>query len=371
VSSCTPQARWPALGLVAVLAACGRHPVAPAWPVRVADRLTLDSTPAVDIAGMDPGSTVQFGRVVDAIRLPDGSILVADPATPTVAHVDASGRGEPAWGRKGGGPGEYIYPSRLLRCGRDSVYLMDPAQQRVSVFDLRGRFNRAFRPWPGWFRVACGSHGTMVEEMTPNGAAHGPTAKQPVLRSAIDLANLSGDSVGSLGVFPMGQVRALVPITSVAAAMDRIYVGIGTDPWVSAYRYDGSPIDSIVVARIPGRSTQQQYDAAIDQLVRVVRDSTGREANRRMYARVPMPDRLPAYRGILADPAGDLWVVVSPFGDSVTTVDVVTPGGTPLASLSLPADVDLFEVGADYLLGERDDSTGVQHVIEWRYRRAD
>jgi hypothetical protein len=41
--------------------------------------------------------------------------------------------------------------------------------------------------------------------------------------------------------------------------------------------------------------------------------------------------------------------------------------GVPVRSLALPAGIEVFEVGADYLLGKRTDQDGFERLVLYRW----
>ncbi len=88
-----------------------------------------------------------------------------------------------------------------------------------------------------------------------------------------------------------------------------------------------------------------------------------------MLARFHIPDRLPPYTALLADPAGNLWVVTTVFGDDSTVLHAFSPGDDSLGTVQLPAGMQIFEVGSDYILGAYTDSTGQEVVAEYGYHR--
>jgi hypothetical protein len=80
-----------------------------------------------------------------------------------------------------------------------------------------------------------------------------------------------------------------------------------------------------------------------------------------------MPDYLPAYVDIFTDPAGLLWVVTAVPGDESTTIHAFAPDGEGVGDVVLPADVKVFEIGGDYILGIRFGEDGQETLLMYRY----
>jgi hypothetical protein len=147
-------------------------------------------------------------------------------------------------------------------------------------------------------------------------------------------------------------------------------VGTGDSAYVQTYGLDGHPIATFRVTDDPAPPTREMYERAIDQLLSQL---PGAEDARRMakeqFMKVPMPDRLPPYSGLLADPTGTLWVVVSAPGSTTTELRALSPDGTPLGTINVPVALQILEVGSDYFLGVQTPWDGGPAVVMYRYRR--
>ncbi len=89
-----------------------------------------------------------------------------------------------------------------------------------------------------------------------------------------------------------------------------------------------------------------------------------------MMRKIPMPERLPFYSGLFADPDGVLWIVLSTPGDSVTRIRAMQDNGEALGEVAIPVGLRVFEVGRDYVLGAYEDERGEPHVAMYRVRRS-
>ena len=88
--------------------------------------------------------------------------------------------------------------------------------------------------------------------------------------------------------------------------------------------------------------------------------------------RFPLPDTLPAMAGVVRDASGHLWV--EPFGiDGRSPTErwvVVAPVGALAATVTLPAGLDVYDIGDDYLLAAGTDDLGVERVRLWPLMRS-
>jgi hypothetical protein len=146
--------------LVLLLAGCGSEPSVPAAAVRDSAGVTivessgaswqegsewrLASTPDIDIGGSDVDPEYELFQAQGAVRLADGSIVVANAGSAELRFYDASGQYVRTVGRRGGGPGEFEGLRWVERYTSDSLLAWDMRLRRGSVYDLTGRFHRSF-----------------------------------------------------------------------------------------------------------------------------------------------------------------------------------------------------------------------------------
>ena len=100
--------------------------------------LTLADEPLVRIGIVDGPLEYIFGNVTGAVRLEDGSIVVADEQSSNVRRYDANGRHLWTSGRSGEGPGEYRGLRLLRRCPGAPLTVFDWNLDRITQLDLDG-----------------------------------------------------------------------------------------------------------------------------------------------------------------------------------------------------------------------------------------
>jgi hypothetical protein len=128
-----------------------------AWFVFAALPLGAQSLPHWAVAakpvttiGVDDGTAEQeLEHVTGAIRLPDGSVVVANGTPRELRVYDASGRFLRRIGRVGDGPGEFRGRSDLLPAGGDSILVYDQTSTRVELFNGAGALLRQWPSAPG------------------------------------------------------------------------------------------------------------------------------------------------------------------------------------------------------------------------------
>jgi hypothetical protein len=84
-----------------------------------------------------------------------------------------------------------------------------------------------------------------------------------------------------------------------------------------------------------------------------------------------LPKTLPPYRALLVDAADMLWVQDFPrAGSAVVTWRVFASDGRTVAEVALPSELEVYEIGLDYVLGRAvNEDEGVPEVQLFALRR--
>lgn len=348
------------------------------------------------VIGADVDDTTQlFAQVVGATRLPKGSILVGDYAAFSLHLFDAAGKRIKTFGRKGEGPGEFGYLARFFRCG-DTVVTYDIANgNRVSVFALDGKFVRMFRfdsPETGRAPYSAGTscnrrmlfsqYGWGIGSSDSRRAPETGVFRRPVpfwiggpdgaIRVVLDslpgserYAHMSEGRVVGSGPLPFGKQPRM------AIGTDRVYVGIGDRYEVLVFDLAGKPLPPIakpIAAPVP--LTQADIDAEKEKQLAATRPDRQAQLERD-FPLIPFPKTLPPYDRLVVDADDNLWVQDYPRMRSPTVRwTVFAKGGAQLATVTLPRDLEVFEIGRDYVLGRYlDADEGIPHVRMYRLTR--
>jgi DNA-binding beta-propeller fold protein YncE len=109
-------------------------------------KLAADGRFVAEWKGPDPGF---YGPRRVAIG-PDDSIYVVDQGHNRIAKLGPDGKGLAVWGSAGNGDGQFNDPTSIaVDPSTDKVYVADPINKRIQVFEENGRF---LTKWsvPGW-----------------------------------------------------------------------------------------------------------------------------------------------------------------------------------------------------------------------------
>lgn len=82
-----------------------------------------------------------LSAVTRIVVAPDSSLYLSDMRIPAILHLEPSGDYRRVIGNAGGGPGEF-YQVFMVGLYRDSLWAMDPAHVRVTLFPLNGSGQR-------------------------------------------------------------------------------------------------------------------------------------------------------------------------------------------------------------------------------------
>ena len=100
--------------------------------------LVLADEPLVRIGMLDGPTEYLFGNVTGAIRLEDGSVVIADEQSHEVRMYDASGGHVWTSGQAGEGPGDFGGLRLLRGCPGAAITVFDWQLDRITELDLEG-----------------------------------------------------------------------------------------------------------------------------------------------------------------------------------------------------------------------------------------
>ena len=336
--------------------------------------------PTVSIGVVEGEEPYMLHRVIDAARLPDGRIALANRGTEEVRVFDASGTHLVTFGGRGEGPGDFRSLWRVEPWPGDSILAWQLVNRRFSIFDSNGSHGRSFvlqsdedassrRSLP---LVATREDGTVVSIV--EGAADS---------TVVEIVDGEGKLLVSLGAYPdedMITARGSRGYTErMPAAYSRELV---TSLWgdlivvspnhryeIRAFGADGT-LARIVrrehAPRIPTEADKQFY---LDREI-ALRDTPDTPAElleeaRRVFGSVPVVEMFPAFSAILTDDAGYLWVREYDFPREERPAPLWTvfdPGGHVLGFIETPKDVHIHHIGEDYILVRVQDELGVESI---------
>ncbi len=362
----------------------------------------ISQEPAISIGTVAGGEDFQLHQVGDALRLPDGRIVVANAGSHQLLVFDEAGKYLQAWGQRGEGPGDFstiqgsdgLSPSVfwMERWPGDSLAVCSGSRQAinnvVSVWDTRGHHGRTLY-LTRLDRSKC-------HDVLPGGAilasrrVGNPSAlpEKGMNRSQHDFSVLAGDGspLGALGRHPGGEIFWYFedhmgdgtgmglydpPFQKTLrwAAWGEFVVLAPTDRYeLRAYRHDGS------VARIVRRANDvrspTQSDVESYREANAPRAEYGTHYQKRYNASIDaflLPESFPAFTAIEVDALGYLWVrEYNPPGDEDRALwTVFDSEGFVQGFVETPPGLVIHQIGEDFILGKVLDELGVEYVQLW------
>ena len=339
---------------------------------------TVRAEPEIDVGQLEGEEAYQLFRVSDAVRLPDGRIVVGNGGSQELRFFDGAGTFLTTVGREGKGPGEFTGLG-MLGVARDSIHVFDWSLYRVSVFDQEGRFGRSYViRVPGIaFPQAAGmlADGSWV---IMSGFAFSPQKISAVVRDTSLFVRVSSEGavVDTLGRFPTVEffmwgdgrsttaaTRAFGKSVTTGVAASRIYVGLTEKYEILGFTPGGKATSIIRKTHVPRPVTAADIEAYKEEdLGRRVRPSF-RPQMERLLADMPYPETMPAFADLEVDAGGYLWVQeFDPPGTPVARWTVFNPEGRAVAAVETPRDLTIRQIGTDFVLGTWSDDLGVEHV---------
>ena len=335
--------------------------------------LTLADEPLVRIGIVDGPLEYIFGDVTGAVRLEDGSIVVADGQSHTVRRYDAHGKHLWTSGREGDGPGEYKGLRLLWNCPGAAITVFDWVLDRITELDPDGNVvdTRALnavgvRPYG---QPACTADGRLV--FTPWPEDRRDRAVGESYRWLVSLRYALGDSVTVLRPGIPGTVRTRYSEISDGPAdwgRNMVYAAVETGVWYgTADDYELEHLDwtgrATRIARWAGPSlevTRDRTDSYRDNywLARYDDPDARRDFERESWPdiRDRLPERFPAYESLLALPNGGIWVKSHAWRAPGEELHLLDANGVWLRRLTLPSGAAVLHIGPDWvLLSQRDE----------------
>jgi hypothetical protein len=335
--------------------------------------------PLVQIGGMDGDPNYELYRVIDALRLSDGRLVIANSGTHELRFYDAEGRYLSASGGQGDGPGEFqaLWWTRPFR--GDSLITYDLRQRRLSVFDTAGRFQRSIMVMNvGETIVRASGVFSDGSFLSYGSRRRGPDAPSGLLREESHLFrhSESGELIDSLGAF-LGSETFVRPLNGGMMMMQPFfgrsteffvqgalfYVATNDSYEIKAYAQDGT-LRSVTRRHFAHLNvTEEDVQAVREQVLGDDMPAEMQEMLEEVVNAMPTPETMPAYSSALLDDVGNLWVEeYRQPDDEVRRWTVFDTGGVLLGTLLMPTGCRMLSAGHDFLLGTWRDELDVEYV---------
>jgi 6-bladed beta-propeller len=360
---------------------------------------TVADQPTVDVGGAgDP--TSELGRVVGAVKLSDGRLVVANAATNDLRFFDPQGKYLQTRGRQGTGPGEYQTITGMWLGSNDSLLIADVASQRLTVLDGRGELARTFSlggvsgiqvptggrmslAFPtGWFRdgsvlgmqmgfrINDQRQGAYRDTVTlvrygPDGAARDTVTQMPGVEMEQLPLTIGNRTAATPNPVPLGKT----PVMTVAG--ERVLVS-DNDAWRvevrgsdgalrRIIRVDAKPQPITAADKAANRKQQLDQLAATPQLRALPAQLQDQFKSRIENAKYP--ETLPFLGSIVPAADGTVWVeeVVGPSTER-RRFAVLDSTGVLLGRVTMPAKFRPTFVDAASVVGVWTDPDDLEHV---------
>lgn len=363
-----------------VAAACLVAGAAPLSALRVQEVPELRiGTPTLSIGGLTDDERYALSRVVGALPLPEGGLVIADLYAQGLRAYTAAGVHVRTVGGEGEGPGEFERIRGLGRCESERIVAFDLSWTR-NVYDYElewlGQYPAEI-PSPGQtpYQLACEPSGHIVVTGWGDFRAHFRpgyhVATAPVLllwdgqvvhdfgerlsSERVGTVRASGEPSGS-GPHPFGRQ------TSVAISTDRVYLGDASEYLVEVYDLRGNRLPDIRWSGPPRAIEPRHYDLYLQDLLDGL-DDVSRAGVRRAIRDLPRLEAFPAYDELRVDAGGALWVRAFPRpGEARVEWRVFDPVGGALARLTIPASWALLDIGDEHVVYVERDELDVETV---------
>lgn len=313
------------------------NPAEGAWKDAERWRLVQDGT-----LPDPPSEPMVFPGVLEADA--GGTLYALDVGSQRIHVYDSAARYVRAFGRSGAGPGEFKQAVGMALAPDGSLWVVDAANLRYTVFDPSGsvrathrREGMHVRPWPGRFD----RQGWLWDVVNGPG---GLDAQPLLVRRRLDQQSEDRFQLPAFTVahwsFRNGSVENLVNVPYAPELVwalnpeGRVWSGISSEYRLALHEPGG---DTLRVSELPvPRVTVTDADRkrAADEL-KYFTDQGGK------IDLSQIPRQKPAFTSIHVDDQGYLWVRPSlPAESRETAFDVLDPGGKYLGRVTLPVAVD-------------------------------
>lgn len=356
----------------------------------------LSDEPEVAIGVADGRPEHELFEVAGAARLADGSIVIYESGAFRLQKFGPDGEHLWSRGQAGEGPGDFgMFAQLLVPCTSDrTVLVYEPYARRMTVFDGDGAL---LRTYPFAFQesspydITCAPGGRLVfsgwgRERPSEPGPYRTTAdvgfadsiQVTILREDVAgedrlaTANAEGILTGSApGIWS----RRLM----FAATDDGIWLGTGDDyaiellDWTGAttrtVRWEG-PDRTVTQAHIDAyrEAVRDSFASGLDFWARTYPDRADtRDWQRRFESRMErdqaaLPPVFPAYAEVLLGDDGGLWIRQFTRPGERSEWFVLNGDGERTRTLTVPPEMILLDIGADWALVTYRDALDVERV---------
>jgi hypothetical protein len=333
-----------------------------------ATRLRLAETPLVSIPDAAPDGRYTMGTMQGAHRMGDGSIAVW--AGPDLYLFDSTGQFLRRAGGRGEGPGEFRAISGAGECTAGQLTLWDAAERRLTriggaerdpvVQDERGldMFTSV---------VGCDDGALVMLARPLDLTTVGPVQEQAHL-IRVSPTSAAAETLATIpGLLHAGPLQRLAAFPVAGAREGMILLADNGSGRIVRW-HDG--IADTIIARLPRRAATAEAADSIKQWWLEHSGLNGaaappgiREMIEQIWPKLPLPDSLPLFSGMMLDDDGTIWLseyvgYEMGFHLRPTRWTAVNDEGNPTRVLELPPDFDLMQLTGGAVLGIQENEDG-------------
>lgn len=345
---------------------------------------TIDPQPALEL-GRGSDTELEFYEIRGVASLPGGRLAVIDLGTRQLRYFDSRGHLLFYRGRKGSGPGEFEGPSLIPAATHDSLVVFDTRSRRFTSFTADGTgeaYTLSTAAWlPGSYtplgvigdeiliRRAHNDYsgfGMLEQDVRLLWARAGAGTERELLRDRVAWVFRVRDEANDMiyGCDPPFATGPIATVTKTGAA-----VTTGKRFEVLGFDTAGALTRILRVDRRRQPVRPADYEGYVELRIQQGRGSEGFWSH---LSDVPLPDSMPAFSQLLVDDGDWVWAKISEWDTRKAQPWMVfDPEGRAGGIVELPAGLQVWHIGYDFILGTSEDSTGVEIVRRYTLKRTD
>ncbi len=342
----------------------------------------LGERPTLSIGGSEAEGEDALSGVVDAERLTSGVIVVASRHSGELKVFDRGGRFLRTLGGKGGGPGEFgsgLGLTGIWELVPDSVAVFDQTARRLTIFDDIGRLVRVdnigsrFASSPvilgrlssgHWVGYVSGGSSEVMKRVYRNRLTYllfslGSGTSEEIMTLPVEERfniRLAGRTVPARRPFGRRAVTAI--------GAEEVYYGSADTFEIAVYSPDGRAERSIRKPVTSRPVSPHDIKALWEIQAGGTRGTAPPEVVRDFFESAPYPEEFPPYDAILVDAAGLVWVRHYLAPKAIRSRwSVFSREGHWLGDVTIPPDLEVYEIGPDFLLGKTHDALDAEAIV--------
>jgi hypothetical protein len=308
-----------------------------------------------------------------------GIIAIAQNQDAVVRLFTDDGHYLGSLGGRGKGPGEMTLIERV-GWKADTLWISDPSQGRVTLFDGRRRLVRTLR-YPTSAELTLPESGRKLRfpsvrilALLPGDTFHATLAvdvgqEAPEAyhgRSVHALITETGIAARLIVRVPIGQVQLNTPKgeSFMLPFPNRVVQGVSVDDDITVFAQafiEGEATGTILVTAVQTSGDTvfaRHYPVDLVEIPAPVRDSVARRTT------LPIPSVYPPLAGLIIGSDRSVWIELNPTPEGRPYM-VLGPTGDQLGSFMLPTSQRIGQVRGDWMWSIDRDSLGVESVVKW------